>query len=77
MRHILQTNLLTVKEVAILLKLSLLTIYKYIRARKLEAMQFGGHYRIDKRSLDKFIDNHRLSENHPSSSIKEVNKSDE
>lgn len=63
MSHITQTNLLTVKEVAVLLKLSLLTIYKYIRERKLEAIRFGGHYRIEKQSIDKFIDGHRLNNN--------------
>ena len=63
MRHITQTNFLTVKEVAVLLQLSLLTIYKYIRERKLEVIRFGGHYRIEKQSLDKFIDSHRMSEN--------------
>ena len=63
MRHITQTNFLTVKEVAVLLQLSLLTIYKYIRERKLEVIRFGGHYRIEKQSLDKFIDSQRMSEN--------------
>lgn len=60
MRYMAQTSLLTVKEVSTLLKLSILTIYKYIRERKLEAIRFGGHYRIEKQSLDKFIDSHRL-----------------
>ena len=53
-------DLLTVKEVSELLKLSVLTIYKYIRERRLEVVEFGGHYRIDKLSLDKFIDSHKI-----------------
>jgi excisionase family DNA binding protein len=56
-----QNNFLTVKEVSELLKLSVLTIYKYIRERKFEVVEFGGHYRIEKLSLDKFIDSHKIS----------------
>lgn len=54
------TILLTVQEVAILLQLSVLTIYKYIKAQKLEAVEFGGHYRIQKSSLEKFINSHKV-----------------
>jgi excisionase family DNA binding protein len=53
-------TLFTVQEVSALLKLSVLTIYKYIKEHKLEAVEFGGHYRIEKSSLDKFINNHRV-----------------
>ena len=63
MSYISQTNYLTVKEVSALLKLSVLTVYKYIRERKLEVIKLGGHYRIDKQSLDEFIDRHRICEN--------------
>lgn len=76
-RYMFEQNLLTVKEVAVFLKLSLLTIYKYIRERKLEAIQFGGHYRIDKQSLDKFINSHKLSENSPPDPMKEADKTNE
>jgi excisionase family DNA binding protein len=53
-----ENTLLTVQEVAIILKLSVLTIYKYIREHQLEAVEFGGHYRIKKSSLERFIENH-------------------
>ncbi len=72
MRYITQNNLLTVKEVSIFLKIRPLTIYKYIRDRKLEAIRFGGHYRVERRSLDKFIDNHRISENNRNLEKKEI-----
>ena len=62
MSYITKTNFLTVKEVSELLKLSVLTIYKYIRERRLEVVEFGGHYRIDKLSLDRFIDSHKIRE---------------
>jgi len=58
-----QSKYLTVKEVSDILKLSVLTIYKYIRERQLEVIRFGGHYRIDKISLDRFIDEHKILEN--------------
>lgn len=71
MRYITQTNFLTVREVSELLKLSLLTIYKYIREGKIEVIRFGSHYRIEKQSLDKFIDNHRLNEDSNTTSVRE------
>lgn len=53
-------KLLTVQEVAEILTLSVLTIYKYIREHELDAIEFGGHYRIKKSSLDTFIERHRV-----------------
>ena len=55
-----QEILLTVQEVAQFLKLSELTIYKYIKLQQLEAIEFGGHYRILKTSLDSFIESHKV-----------------
>lgn len=57
-------SFLTVQEVAEFLKLSVLTIYKYIRLGKLDSMEFGGHYRISRSSLENFIKNHRVSNHH-------------
>lgn len=50
----------TVQEISQILKLSAITIYKYIREQKLQAIEFGGHYRISKSSLTSFIDNHKV-----------------
>ena len=58
MRYNNENDFLTVKEVCDLLKLSELTIYKYIRQGSLEAVEFGGHYRIGRSSLIKFIEEH-------------------
>jgi excisionase family DNA binding protein len=55
-----QATLFTVQEVSQLLKLSVLTIYKYIKEQRIEAVEFGGHYRIEKDSLDQFIERHRV-----------------
>lgn len=51
---------LTVQEVSQLLQLSILTIYKYIREGLIEAVEFGGHYRIEKTALQRFIENHKV-----------------
>ncbi len=51
----------TVQEVSDMLRLSVITLYKYIKSGKLPAVEFGGHYRISKPSLDSFIENHQVS----------------
>ena len=53
-------NFLTVQEVSELLRLSVLTIYKYIKSGELEALEFGGHYRVSKPSFATFIKNHTV-----------------
>jgi len=50
---------LTPSEVAKELQLNLLTIYKYIRNKKLLAIRFGRNYRITKEDLDKFIESNK------------------
>jgi predicted DNA-binding transcriptional regulator AlpA len=52
MNYTIRTNLLNVKEVAVLLKISALTVYKYISERKIKAIRFGGRYLVDKTSLN-------------------------
>lgn len=51
-------KVLTVQEVAEFLKLSVLTIYKYIKEGQIDAIDLGGHYRIEEMSLKRFIENH-------------------
>ena len=58
-----QGRFLTVQEVSSLLRLSILTIYKYIKEGKISVVEFGGHYRISRSSLDSFIQEH-TSDNH-------------
>lgn len=60
MRYDNKSNFLTVQEVSHLLRLSVLTIYKYIKSGTLDAVEFGGHYRISKTSLDLFIEKHKV-----------------
>ncbi len=58
-----KNDFLTVQEVSDILKLNVLTIYKYIKNFNLEAVEFGGHYRISRSALYKFIESHKVSKN--------------
>lgn len=55
-----ENNFLTVTEVSGILRLSVLTIYKYIKEGKISVFEFGGHYRISESSLNDFIQEHRF-----------------
>lgn len=61
MNYIVQTNFLNVKEVSVFLKLSALTIYKYISEKKIKAIRFGGRYLIDKSSLNQFVKERKIN----------------
>jgi len=52
-------KLLTIKEVALWLKLNPITLYEYIRNGSLKAMKFGRYYRVVERDLLSFIDAHK------------------
>ena len=55
------TKLFTVKEVADLLKLNILTVYEYIRKNQLSAVKFGRYYRIEEYDLERFIAVHKTN----------------
>ncbi len=61
MNYIVQTNFLNVKEVSVFLKLSVLTIYRYIAEKKLKAIHFGGRYLIERSSLNKFVEERKIN----------------
>lgn len=44
----------TIQEVADMLKVAYLTVYRWIRSGKLKAIKAGKQYRISKLELDKF-----------------------
>jgi len=50
-----EENYYTIKEVASLLKVAYLTVYRWIISGKLEAQKAGKQYRISKTNLDKFM----------------------
>ncbi len=37
-----------------------MTIYKYIKDGQLEAVEFGGHYRVPNAGLEEFINIHKV-----------------
>jgi excisionase family DNA binding protein len=45
----------TAEELADRLKLNVITIYRYIRAKKIKAYKIGKEYRIDQKSFSDFI----------------------
>lgn len=49
------TEYLTIEEVAKLLRVSYLTVYRWIKANKLSAYKAGKQYRIKKSDLDEYI----------------------
>jgi len=50
------SQFLTPLDVAQKLQLNLLTIYNYIRSKKIPAVKFGRNYRILEEDLEKFVE---------------------
>lgn len=50
-----QEEYYSIKEVAKLLKVAYLTVYRWIQAKKLVALKAGKQYRIKKEDLDRFM----------------------
>ncbi len=50
-----EDNYYTPQDVAKILKVAYMTVYRWIRAGKLKAVKAGKQYRIDKEELDKFL----------------------
>ncbi len=46
---------LTVEEVANILKVTKMTIYRYVKAGKIRAYKVGKDFRINKEEFDKFL----------------------
>ena len=51
----------TAKELAEKLGLNVMTIYRYIDAKKLKTYKFGKEYRIDHAEFTAFLKRHRTS----------------
>lgn len=52
-------KLLTINEITEILKVSKLTIYRYIKAGKLPAIKIGRDYRIKQNDFNKLLENKR------------------
>ncbi|MEI7810232.1 MAG: helix-turn-helix domain-containing protein [bacterium] len=50
----------TAEELASILKLNIITIYRYIRTKKIKAYKFGKEYRIDEKTFKNFIDKNQV-----------------
>lgn len=48
---------LTVEETAKILKVTKMTIYRYIKAGKISVYKVGKDFRIDKKEFEKFLEN--------------------
>jgi len=49
----------TIKEVAKMLRVAYLTVYRWIQSGKLNSIKAGKQYRIKKEDLDRFITNYK------------------
>jgi len=50
-----QDKFYTAKELADILKLNVMTIYRYIDSGKLKAYKIGKEFRIEKKEFDRFL----------------------
>jgi len=54
-----QEQYYSINEVAKMLKVAYLTVYRWIRAKKLPAIKAGKQYRISKSELYQFVNKHK------------------
>ena len=45
------------EELAEVLQVNIMTIYRYVKAKKLKAYKIGREYRIDKNEFNRFLNN--------------------
>ena len=50
----------SIEEIAEILKVAYLTVYRWIQAKKLVAYKAGKQYRIKKSDLNKFMQSHKV-----------------
>lgn len=50
-----ENDFYTTVELAEMLKMNVMTIYRYIKSGKLVAHKFGKEYRVSKAELDRFL----------------------
>jgi excisionase family DNA binding protein len=55
------TQFYTCEEVAEMLRLNIMTIYRYIKAGRLQAHKFGKDYRITSDELKQFLESTKTS----------------
>lgn len=55
-----ESKFMTIKEVAELLQLNKMTIYRYVKAGKIEAYRVGKDLRIKRDDFEKFLETIRM-----------------
>jgi excisionase family DNA binding protein len=60
MKNSTQKQFLTPNEVAKKLQLNPITIYGYIRSKKIIAIKIGRNYRIERNDFESFIESNKL-----------------
>lgn len=55
-----QDQFYSIEEVSKMLKVAYLTVYRWIRAKKLMAYKAGKQYRIKKEDLDRFLKGYKM-----------------
>lgn len=55
-----KTDFYLVSEIADKLRVSEMTIYRYIKAGRLEAYKFGKEFRVTKEAYTKFLKEHEM-----------------
>ena len=56
-----QEEFYTAKELAEKLRVNIMTIYRYIDAKKLKAYKFGKEFRIGKKEFDTFLNKAQIN----------------
>lgn len=56
-------HLFTIEEVSEKLRVAYLTVYRWIKAGKLEALKAGRQYRITQQALDRFLNQNNNKHN--------------
>lgn len=54
-------TLLTVREVADVMRVSTMTVYRLIKAGDLDALRVGAHLRIHRSALRDYVQSHRVA----------------
>jgi excisionase family DNA binding protein len=52
------TRFLTVSEVAAVMRLSKMTVYRLVRAHELPAVRFGRSYRVPEHAIEDYVHHH-------------------
>jgi excisionase family DNA binding protein len=62
-------NLYTIKQISFILKVHQLTVRRYIKEKKLEAVKIGGAVRVSDQQLEQFQKKYSVGEKKPSDKL--------